>query len=94
MAASRPTASGTGTATLAPAIVSTAAPSAPAARGVRVATSIRDHSPPSQPGSGGRKIRRRDTVGGSSWSRSERRARKSSIWIDATVESTSAAIST
>ncbi len=64
---------------LAPAIVSTAAPSAPAARGVSVATSIRDHSPTSQPGSGGRKIGRRDTVGGSSWSRSERRARKSSI---------------
>ena len=87
--AARPAACGTGTATLAPAIVSTVAPSAPAARGVRVATSSRDHSPTSQPGSGGRKTGRRDTVGGSSWSRSERRARKSSIWTEATVESTS-----
>ena len=52
---------GTGTATLAPAIVSTAAPSAPAARGVRLATSIRDNSPASQPGSGGRKTGRRST---------------------------------
>ena len=43
--AARPAACGTGTATLAPAIVSTAAPSAPAARGV----SVRDLDPRPQP---------------------------------------------
>ena len=45
-------------------------------------------------GTGGRKTGLRiATVGGSSCSRSERRARKSSIWIDATVEPASSAIS-